>query len=107
MASKSEQAMAEAIQALLDAGFVPDGSTREEVVRIPTRDSPLFGKSGGELAKFGGRQRFAKPGTDLKATVGARTTAIYLSSGGITGVKGIAHLNTKDIEAVKTALASL
>lgn len=108
MASKSEQVMADVIQALLDAGFEPDGLTKEQIVRIPTRNSPLFGKTGGELAKFGGRQRFAKTGTSVKATVGARTTAIYRSEGkGLEGVKGIASLETKDIEAVRVALAGL
>lgn len=100
--------MADAIQALMEAGFDPDGHTQEQIVRIPTRNSPLFGKTGGELAKLGGRQRFAKSGTNIKATVGARTTAIYRREGkGLEGVTGIATLDTKNIEALRVALACL
>lgn len=106
--SKAEIAMGEVIQALLDNGFDPDGHTQEQIVRVPTRKSPLFGKSGGELAKFGGRQRFVKTGTNIKATVGARTTALYRIEGkGLEGVSGIASLNTKDIEGLRGALAAL
>lgn len=102
--TKTEQAKAAAIQALLDAGFAPDGETPTETVRVPTRNSPLFGKSGGELATFGGRLRFSKAGTDIKATVGTRTTYLYRSHNGISG---IAHLDTKNIEGVKSALMGL
>ena len=59
--------MADVIDAFLAAGFVPDGQTREKTVRIPTRNSPLLGRSGGELAKLGGQQRFVLPGTNIKA----------------------------------------
>lgn len=106
--SKSEKAMADAIQSLLDAGFEPDGTTREETVRIPTRNSPLFGNSGGELAKLGGRQRFAIPGTTYKATVGMRTTAVYRSEGGgLGGVQGIASFDTNDIARLRAVIAEL
>lgn len=73
--TKTKQAMAAATDALLAAGFSPDGQTREEILRVPTKHSPLLGLSGGELAKFGGRQRFAQGATGVKATVGPRTTA--------------------------------
>jgi hypothetical protein len=100
--------MADAIQSLLDAGFEPDGTTREETVRIPTRNSPLFGSSGGELAKLGGRQRFAIPGTTYKATVGKRTTAVYRTEGeGLGGVRGIASFDTHDIARLRTVIAEL
>jgi hypothetical protein len=106
--SKTEQAMGEVIQALLDAGFRPDGHTQVLIVRVPSRSSPVFGRTGGELAKFGGRQRFAKPGTTVKSTVGARTTAIYRIDGkGLEGVHGIASVDTKNIEAVRAALLGL
>jgi hypothetical protein len=51
--NRQEQAMAAAIEALLSCGFAPDGETREEIARIPTKRSPLYGHSGGELAKLG------------------------------------------------------
>lgn len=108
MATRTEQAQAAVIQALLDAGFEPNGLTTTQQVRIPTRSSPAFGQSGGVLASFGGRQRFALPGTSVRATVGARTTAIYRSEGGgLSGVEGIASVDTKNIEAVRIALARL
>ena len=93
------------IDLLLAAGFVPDGLTAEQTVRVPTKGSPLYGRSGGVLATFGGRARLTMPGTDFKATVGARTTYLYRAQGG--NVRGIAHLSTRDIAAVQSALASL
>lgn len=106
--SKSEQAMADAIDALLAAGFLPDGQTREEIVRVPTQQSPLLGLSGGVLAKFGGRQRFAHIASSVKATVGPRTTAIYRVDGpGLAGVTGIATHNTSDAEAIRATLTAI
>lgn len=106
--SKTEQAMADAIDVLLSAGFTPDGQTREEIVRVPTQQSPLLGVSGGVLAKFGGRQRFAQADTGVKATVGPRTTAIYRVDGpGLTGVRGIATHNTSDGNAIRATVAGL
>lgn len=88
--------MSEVIDLLLKSGFVPDGTTETQIVRIPTKRSPLYGKSGGELATMGGRQRFMKPQTKIKATVGKRTTAIYRvgTEGSHNGVQGIATMNT-------------
>lgn len=107
-ATKSELAMASVIDLLLASKFTQNGHTREEIVRIPTSKSPLLGKSGGELAKFGGRQRFGKPGTNIKATVGSRTTYFYFVQGlGDGCVKGIAMHDTKDIESIKKTVASL
>lgn len=108
--TKAEQAMSEVIAALAAAGFVSDGATREESVRVPTSHSPLYGTSGGEIATFGGRQRFVMTGTNIKATVGKRTTAIYRvghQGEGLPGVSGIATLNTREIEQVKAAIAAL
>ncbi|MHB8410019.1 MAG: hypothetical protein ACYDHY_18390 [Acidiferrobacterales bacterium] len=97
------------IQVLLEAGFVPDGETRVSEVRIPTVDTPCFGsKSGGKIAQFGGRVRFARPGTNIKATVGDRTTTLYCVEGkGIDGVRGIAVCRTRDLVAIKTAIESV
>lgn len=106
--SKTEKSMASAIDALLVVGFLPDGQTREEIVRVPTQQSPLLGLSGGVLAKFGGRQRFAHAATGVKATVGPRTTAIYRIDGpGLAGVTGIATHNTSDGDAIRATLSAL
>ena len=100
--------MAGALDTLLAAGFVPDGQTRQERVRIPTRQSPVYGLSGGELATLGGRQRLALPGTSVKATVGPRTLALYRVVGqGLGGVAGVATLDTSDQVGIERALAAM
>ena len=92
-----------------EEGFVPDGDTRTETVRVPTMRSPVFGGSGGELHSFGGRQRLRKPGTDLCVTVGPRTTFLYRALGG-GKVESIFHERTSELEpavvreAIKRAL---
>ncbi|MGP3508652.1 hypothetical protein [Paracidovorax citrulli] len=98
----------EVVACLAAAGFVGDGATRTEQVRVPTKDSPVYGKSGGELVTYGGRMRFAKAGTRIKATVGKRTTAIYEVTGpGLAGVRGIASVETRDIERIRATLRAL
>lgn len=72
----------EVITTLLELGFAPAGETREEIVRIPTMRSPVYGGLGGERRTLGGRARYALPGTDLRVTVGPRTTNVYFSRGG-------------------------
>lgn len=77
-------------------------------MRIPTAKAPVFGHSGGVLATLGGRQRFVKSGTAIKATVGPRTTALYQIAGvGINGVRGIATLATNELGAIRSAIESL
>lgn len=106
--TKNQQAMAAVIELLLAAGFLPDGETRQEHVRIPTAKAPVFGHSGGVLATLGGRQRYVKAGTAIKATVGPRTTALYrVDGGGIEGVRGIATLATSEVTAIRMAIESL
>lgn len=105
LSTKREQAMAAVIELLLQSGFVPDGETRTELVRIPTKRSPAFGGSGGELAKLGGRQRFAKEGTNIKATIGMRTTCIYRVEGeGLSGVRGMGTVDTSDLQSIRSVL---
>lgn len=71
------------IAALEQAGFVDDGETRSETVRIGTTKSPILnrGKSGGEIRTFGGRKRLKLPGTQWKVTVGKRTVCFYKTPG--------------------------
>lgn len=106
--SKALLAVEEVVKCLTAAGFVEDGATRMEHVRVPTKESPVFGQSGGQLATFGGRVRFVKEGTSIKATVGKRTTALYEVVGaGLAGVRGIASLETSDIEKIRAAVSAL
>lgn len=59
-------------------GFVPDGSTPEATVRVPTVKAPVYGKSGGKLTTFPGRERWSHTGHPaLRCTVGPRTVNLY------------------------------
>jgi hypothetical protein len=69
----------EVVTALMELGFVPAGETSLEHVRIPTMRSPVLGGMGGERRTLGGRARYTLPGTDLRVTVGPRTTNVYYS----------------------------
>lgn len=71
--------MDEIIEKLTQDGWKPAGSTNIESVRVPTRASPLYGKSGGVVATFGGRIRMAK--ADWFVTIGKRTTFFYRKHG--------------------------
>lgn len=72
----------EVIATLLDLGFVPAGETTEQIVRMPTMRVPVYGGLGGERRTLGGRDRYVLPGTELRATVGPRTTNVYFSRSG-------------------------
>lgn len=67
--------MDDVLKVLESNGWTADGRTASKSVRIPTRKSPLYGKSGGELRTTGGRVRYAKGGR--RVTVGPRSTCFY------------------------------
>jgi hypothetical protein len=73
----SRPAALDAVDALLAAGWLADGATPTETVRMGTSASPVYGGSGGELRVFGGRQRFVRPGGDLRCTVGRSSVSFY------------------------------
>jgi len=84
MVTIAEQAMADVKQILLEAGFVDDGES------------------------IAGRKRYVKRGTNIKATVGKRTTAIYRIEGpGLNGVRSLASLSTRDLGGLRALLQSL
>lgn len=91
----------QAVAVLLAAGFVANGSTRTENVRIPTSAVPS-----GERRTLGGRLRFALPGTEVRATVGARTVCLYRREGRDVRFLGEGNYATKDFTAdqLRTAL---
>lgn len=91
------------LELLHEAGWVDDGRTQTEHVRIPTTKVPayLFGGQGGELRTLGGRLRLAKPGTDRKVTVGKRTTYFYEIREGV--VRADLRVQTKDLERIQNA----
>ena len=74
----------EVVATLLELGFAPAGETTEQIVRIPTTQSPVYGTLGGERRTLGGRERYALPSTDLRVTVGPRTINVYFSRAGKT-----------------------
>jgi len=86
------------IQMLQGRGWILDGETRAETVRVPTMRAPVsnHGKSGGELRTFGGRTRLAKD--DRRVTVGARTTCFYRLKG--KEPVDFDRVSTKDIESI-------
>ncbi len=96
------------IQLLLDDGFVPEGLTVEEGFRIPKRDSPLFHTAGEELSKLGTRVRLVKTGTDIRATVGMRSTALFIRAGdSIDGVGNMQSVDTADVREIQAYLEYL
>ena len=97
--TKSQKHQAEAIAILLAAGFQPHGETASQTVRIPTVRAPVYGGIGGELATFGGRPRFVKPGTTLRVTVGKVTTCFYDVVDGQT--KYLVNLPTRDAKRIR------
>lgn len=78
------------VDAILAAGLVPDGETRTEVARMATSDG------GSEVRTFGGRERYAMPGSDLRVTVGKLTTFVYRLTAG--KVSPLARLSTQDTD---------
>lgn len=98
--AKSDR-VAEVAGLLLSLGWVPAGETRTETVRMPTQASPLLGGTGGELATFGGRARFALPGTRRRATVGRITTCFYVVADN--GPTDFRNFPSRDIGAIETA----
>jgi hypothetical protein len=90
----------EAIAALMSLGFVQDGHTCVEAVRVPTRRSPVLGEAGGERRALGCRVRLALPGTDLRATVGALVTFVYRQLAP-RSIEEVAHLATRDLASAE------
>jgi hypothetical protein len=75
--TKSEQNALAVVDFLLGSGWAADGHTDSQTVRVGTSKVPIYGKTGGELRTFGGRERFVKTGTEWKVTVGTRTVNFY------------------------------
>lgn len=93
------------IELLRAAGFVEDGTTREESVRVPTQRAPVHGGAGGERRSFGGRVRMHRPDTTIYCTVGRKTTFLYHRRADT--IEAIASLHTYEHDELTTALADL
>lgn len=92
----------EVIEMLEAHGFVADGFTDTQHVRIPTTRAPVFGGIGGELATFGGRKRFAR--NNLKVTVGKRTTYFYRVTNKQLDPNFGKRFQTKDLDGIRSFL---
>lgn len=76
--------MQSVIDLLLQLGWLRDGQTRVETVRLPTRETPVYGRGGvmgGKLVTQGGRTRFHLSGTRWYATVGKRSACAFQHDG--------------------------
>lgn len=98
--AKKEESTSRVVDLLIETGWIADGVTLVEEVRIPTMRSPVFGGCGGEVRKFGGRARFIR-GED-RVTVGPRTVNFYRVQGGQPGP--FTQFKTADLEGIKRHL---
>jgi hypothetical protein len=103
LATKSEQDMAAAVEALIEAGYAEDGHTRSETFRTGSAAAPIYGGIGGQISTSGGRMRFALPGSAARATVGKITIALYERSAEGKPVN-MRTLPTRDTVALRVAL---
>ena len=101
MNSETSDSVTVMVSLLSEQGWVGDGETASQSVRIPTTKSPLLGAGGGEPTTFGGRLRFKK-GT-RRATVGKRTTCFYWM--GEKGPTDFTNVPTKDLEQARRILS--
>lgn len=67
------------ISTLFELGFAPAGGTRKEIVSPPAMHAPVYGGLRRTRRAFGGRSRYALPGSDLRVNVGPRTIHVYFS----------------------------
>jgi hypothetical protein len=93
--------MNEIIRVLTNCGYVEDGATAVQHVRIPTTRSPVFGGIGGEAATFGGRARL-KHSNGERVTVGKISTNFYRWDARSKRTMQFAGYRSKDIDGIRT-----
>lgn len=90
-----------AIQVLLEDGFEPEGLTEEERSCIPRKATQVHHAAGEELSRTSARVRLVKRGTAIRATVGSRSTALFIRDGdsidGVVDMQSIATANVREI----------
>lgn len=94
------------VEWLESLGFVEDGRTATQEVRIPTTRSPVFGRTGGERRTFGGRLRFRLPNTNIRATVGPRTVNVYVVTDGDTRFLLMSDTVDVTLDGLRKAISS-
>ncbi len=99
MASKSLESMQRVVAILAEAGYVDAGAT--ESVMMPSAATHFVGGRavGGRLSP--GRRRLSLPGTDRRATVGARTVCLYRVAE--KQATDFQTFKTSDVEAIRAA----
>lgn len=85
--------MCKAIEAVLAGGFIPDGETGSVSYRAKAGELAL------KLVTAGGRQRFKKPDTVMKVTVGRISVCFYEVEGGQT--KNMITLSTRELSRIE------
>jgi len=89
-----------AVAMLVSAGFEPAGVTPEERVKFMVNSGR--GYPGFKGATLGGRARFIKPGSTLRATVGKVTTCFYEVVNGNTHY--LANIRTRETDRIAAFL---
>ena len=87
------------VDLLLMHGWEEDGHTASQSFRSGTSDSPIYGGMGGKISHTGGRMRFKKPGTLMKATVGKLTSCFYEVENGET--RYASNIKTRDLPRIR------
>ncbi|WP_439392389.1 hypothetical protein ACRQ5Q_22600 [Bradyrhizobium sp. PMVTL-01] len=87
------------VDLLLASGWVEDGHTASQSFRSGSASSPVYGGMGGTVSHTGGRMRFKKPGTMMKATIGKLTSCFYEVEDG--KINYASNVKTRDFPRVK------
>ncbi len=98
--AKGPSAQEQVDSMLLAAGFGADGETPRETFRGESPTSRIYGGIGGRLVTTGGRARYALPGTNVKATVGPRSTSVYRVENGKT-IELVTFNTLREIELIQ------
>ena len=87
------------IALLLKHGWQTDGATPIRKFRTGSATSPIYGASGGKICLTGGRMRFVKPNSLMKATVGKITTCFYEVENGET--RNFVNIRTREFDRIE------
>jgi hypothetical protein len=87
------------VDLLLANGWEEDGQTPVQTFRTGSAGNPIYGGIGGKICHIGGRMRFKKPNTFMKATVGKLTSCFYEVEAGQT--KYACNVKTRDLPRIK------
>lgn len=100
-----ERVYGSTIQILLDEGFDPVGLTEGEQLLIPGRGGAEYRCAGDELSKLSRLVQLARAGSVICATVGKRSTALFIREGeGMDGVMEMKSVETANVPAIREYL---